>query len=197
LQQNHPLSPIFIEGLRMKKLLAIVGLLALGFWLGSCGSSRTLAITPTTSASGNWEATLVGGIGEASKLDFLTTFSVGTGGGTLAITAFSFINTDPASCFLGVQGASGSTILTTNTTNQVTGSMIITVNSNPAGSTLTLSTTASGGLPGGQVTGTSNNGTLSSGVVTGNWTLTGGTGCTGQGTFLMCQGTVPCTPTIT
>jgi len=184
----------------MKKLLAVVGLVALGFWLGSCGSSRTLAITPTTSASGNWEATLVGGIGEASKLDFLTTFSVGTGGGTLNITAFSFINTDPNSCFIAVQGASGSTILTTNTTNQVTGSMIITVNSsNPAGSTLTLSTTASGGLPGGQVTGTSTNGTLSNGVVTGNWTLTNSSNssCAGQGTFLMCQGAATCTPTIT
>jgi len=182
----------------MKKLFAVVGLVGLGFWLGGCGSSNTLATAPTTSASGNWEATLVGGTGEASKLDFVTSFSVGTGGGNLDIKAFSFINSDPASCFLGVQGASGSAILTTSTTNQVTGSMIITVSSSsPSGNTLTLSTTASGGLPGGQVTGTSSNGTLSSGVVTGNWTLTGGTGCTGQGTFLMCQGAATCTPTIT
>lgn len=178
----------------MKKLSAIAALLALGMWLSSCGS-KTIADQPITAdSSSNWEATLTGGLGEASKLNFLTNFNVGSGGGQLDITAFSFFNNDPNACFIKVSGATGSTILTTNAANQVTGSMLITVtSSSPAGSTLTLSTTAGPGLPGGELSGTSNGGNLTNGVVTGNWTLTGGTGCTGQGTFLMCQGAATCT----
>jgi len=191
----------------MKKLLAIVALAGMGLWLGSCGS-RTIAEQPTTGiSSGNWEATLTGGVGEASKLDFVVNFTVPstTDGGTLDITSLSFFNVDSNACFISVQPASGSTMLTTNSIDQVTGSMIITITSNPSSSiptpsTLTLSTTAGNGLPGGQVSGTSSNGTLSNGVVTGNWTLTNSTttsGCNGQGTFLMCQGAATCTPTIT
>ena len=187
----------------MKKLLAIVALVGMGFWLGSCGS-RTLAEQPTTGvSSGNWEATLTGGLGEASKLDFVVNFTVPstTNGGTLDITSLSFFNVDSNACFISVSGASGSTILTTNNVNQVTGSMIISISSaNPSGNTLTLSTTAGNGLPGGQVSGTSSNGTLSNGAVTGNWTLTNpnnNSACTGSGTFLMCQGAATCTPTNT
>ena len=183
----------------MKKLFALGALMALGLWLGGC-ASHTLAPPPQTAVnSGNWEATLTGGLGPASMLDFLATFSANSFGGPLDITAFSFINKDSNSCFSSVQTPTGSTVLTTNVTNQVTGSMIMTIpSSNPSGNTLTLSTTAGNGLPGGQVTGTSSNGALTNGAVTGNWTLTGasGSGCTGQGTFLMCQGAATCTPVI-
>ncbi|MFZ0806487.1 MAG: hypothetical protein WAN03_09910 [Candidatus Sulfotelmatobacter sp.] len=181
----------------MKKLFAVGALLALGVWLGGC-ASRTLTPTNLTAiTSGNWEATLSGGLGEACKLDFLANFQANSGGGALDITAFSFINVDSNSCFSRVQSESGSTILTTNVTDQVTGSMIMTIiSSSPSGNTLTLSTTAGDGLPGGEVTGIRSNGAVTNGAVTGNWTLTGTNGCTGQGTFLMCQGAATCTPVI-
>lgn len=73
-------------------------------------------------------------------------------------------------------------MLTENTTNfTVTGPVTFTVQS--GGNTLTLN---------GNLTGTENglNGTtLSGAVVTGNWTLTGGTGCNDPsgGTFVMTQ----------
>ncbi len=156
----------------MKKLFALGALMALGLWLGGCASRTLTPVNLTAITSGNWEATLTGGLGEASKLDFLANFEVNSGGGTLDITAFSFINKDSNSCFSSVQGENGSAVLTTNVTNQVTGSMDMQIiSATPSGNTLTLSTTAGNGLPGGEVTGTRSNGVVTSGSVTGNWTL--------------------------
>jgi hypothetical protein len=184
----------------MKKLFALGALIALGLWLGGCASRTLTPVNLTAVTSGNWEATLTGGLGEASKLDFLANFQVNSGGGQLDITAFSFINVDSNSCFYRVQGESGSAELTTNVTNQVTGTMIMTiVSASPPGNTLTLSTTAGNGLPGGELTGIRNNGAVTNGSVTGNWTLTNtsnNSDCSGQGTFLMCQGAATCTPVI-
>lgn len=183
----------------MKKLFAMAALPVLGFLLGSCGSN-TIAPLPTTGANGNWEATLSGGVGEASKLDFEVGFTVSPSGGALDITSFSFLNRDPNSCFLVVNAADGQAVLTTNLENQVTGTMTITISSlNPSGNTLLLTTAATNGLPAGQVSGNSSNGALTNGAVTGNWTLTNSnnSSCTGSGTFLMCQGAATCTPVIT
>ncbi len=178
----------------MKKL-AIIALLGLGMWLSSCGSTTNTPV-PKTGAGGIWEAQLIGGIGEASLLDFTTQFSVGTGGGGLDITSISFINTNSGSCFLTVQGESGSAVLTTSASNQVTGTLSYTVSSaTPSGNVLSLTASP----PTGQITGTSTNGALTGGVVTGTWSLSGGTGCTGSGSFTMCQEAVPnngtCSPT--
>ena len=178
----------------MKKLALLV-LLALEISVCGCGNSTTPSTTPNTSTSGNWEVQFTGGTAEASKLDFVTAFSV-TNSGSLTITGFSFINA--GKCFAnGVNGStqSGSATLVTSSTNAVTGTLTFTVQSvTPAGNTLTLN---------GNLTGTSNGttgttGTLSNGVVSGTWTLTGGQGdpsCAGGGSFLMCQGTTTCTVT--
>jgi len=175
----------------MKKL-AILMVLALELAVCGCGTT-----TPTnqinTQTSGNWEVQLIGGTSEASKLNFVTAFSV-TNSGPLDITGFSFFNN--GACFangVNTSTETGSATLVTGSTNQVTGTLTFTVTSTtPPGNTLTLN---------GNLTGTSNGtigttGTLTNGIVVGKWQLTGGAGdpsCSAQGTFLMCQGTATCT----
>lgn len=171
----------------MKKLVFLI-LLALEFAVCGCGSG-TPSDTTSTSVSGNWEAKMTGGTGEASKLNFVTMFSV-TNSGPLDITGFAFFN--QGKCFgngTDAESENGSATLDTSSTDQVTGTLTYTVQA--GGNTLTLN---------GNLTGTSNGtigttGTLSGGVVGGTWTLTGGQGdpsCTGSGDFIMCQGTYNC-----
>jgi hypothetical protein len=163
----------------MKKL-AILALLALEVTVCGCGNSTT-STTTTTSAGGKWQVVMLGGTGQSSALDFITAFTVGSGGGTLSVTTLSFLNTQ--ACFVSNATASGSATLVTDSSNNVTGALTYSVISGvPAGNTITLDGTA--------VTGTSNNGVLSGGKVTGSWTLTGGAGdpsCTGGGSFTMTQ----------
>ena len=178
----------------MKKL-AILMLLALELAVSGCGSSTSSTNVTNTSTSGNWEVQLTGGTAEASKLNFVTAFSV-TNSGPLDIKGFSFINA--GACFANGLNAStetGSAVLTTNTgTSQVNGTLNFSVTSiTPSGNSLALT---------GALTGTSNGtttttGTLSNGVVVGTWHLTGGAGDAScvvpQGSFVMCQGTATCT----
>ena len=168
----------------MKKL-AILALLALEFAVAGCGKTATNAAeNPTTSINGTWAAILSGGDGQAGVLNFVTQFNVGTSGGTLDITSFSFLTSGP--CFTNVSNLteSGSASLNTSSTNEVTGTLNFTVS---GGSTLSLDGTT--------VTGTSNNGALSGGAVSGTWTLSGSTGCSGSGTFILCQGKTTCSTT--
>ena len=163
----------------MKKL-AILALLALELAVGGCGNSSSTTTT-TTNASGNWEAQLTGGIGEASLLNFTTAFTVNTSG-PLSITGFSFINT--GACFVTGEAESGTATRSTDSSNKVTGTLTYTVQSGaPAGNTLTLT---------GNVTGTSSSNALTGGAVKGTWTLIGGTGCSGSGNFTMCQNATTC-----
>lgn len=182
------------------KIVSILTLLALALAVGSCGT-RTPSTTVETTTTANWEAKLVGGLGQASELNFVTQFTVTTvngGSQQLSITGFSFINT--GKCFVSSESEAGTASLTANSANQVTGSMTYTITSAvPSGNVLTLTTTPNGG-----VSGTSNAtpgtiGTLSNGIVWGTWTLTGGQGdptCSvpeGTATFIMCEGTNTCT----
>jgi hypothetical protein len=186
----------------MKKL-AFLALLGLSLAVYGCGS-RTLDTTLTnTTASGNWETHVDGGLGEASQLNFVTAFSVTDNGSgnnlSLDITGFSFINA--GSCFVnGIDASSeqGSTTFSTIPgTDQVVGSMKYKVTSNvPPGSLLTLISYTNGFT--GTSTATQNQtGTLSNGVVVGTWSLTNSdssnTACTGNGTFIMCQAAATCT----
>ncbi|HEY3973336.1 MAG TPA: hypothetical protein VGM18_10050 [Candidatus Sulfotelmatobacter sp.] len=181
----------------MKKL-AILMVLALELAVAGCGST-TPSTTTNTSTSGNWEAQLIGGTGEASKLNFITAFNVENSGPLSDIT-IGFIN--QGACFATpVTGPTttetGSASFTTNTsTDQVTGALTFSITSDLSVNQLVLTSYPNG------LTGTSNGtttttGTLSNGVVIGTWQLTGGAGdpsCANQsGTFLMCQGTNTCT----
>jgi hypothetical protein len=175
----------------MKKFALLI-LLALELAVCGCANNSPNT-TVNTTTSGSWEVQMTGGTGEASQLNFVTTFSV-LNSGPLTITGFSFFNT--GKCFgntVGAETETGSTTLTTSSTNTVTGPFTFTVTSaTPPGNVLTLT---------GNLTGTSNGttgttGTLSNGVVEGTWALTGGQGdpsCTGGGSFLMCQGAATCT----
>src|ERR1017187_820192 len=89
----------------MKKL-AILMLLALELAVSGCGSSTSSTNVTNTSTSGNWEVQLTGGTAEASKLNFVTAFSV-TDSGPLDITGFSFINA--GACFANGLNASTET----------------------------------------------------------------------------------------
>jgi hypothetical protein len=143
-------------------------LLLVAIMLNGCGSSRPTAQSVT---GGVWSASLSGGEGSASGFSFITQFTVDSSG-TLSFSRFEFIN--QGNCFPLDGGAvSGTMGLTENmATDQVTGSMTLTVAGN--GNTLTLSS------PDG-VNGTLTGTTLSNGTVTGTWSVTGGTGCTGGG----------------
>jgi hypothetical protein len=181
----------------MKKL-AMLMLLALELAVSGCATSPNSNPTTSTAATGFWEAHLIGGTGEASKLNFVTAFNV-TNVGPLDITSFSFFNN--GACFAnGVGGSNetGTAAFTTKTgTGQVTGTMTYTVTSIiPAGNILTL-TTPAGGLTGTSNGTTTTTGSLSNGVAVGTWTLTGAQGdpscAVTQGTFVMCQGSNTCT----
>lgn len=178
----------------MKKL-ALMALLALEMLVCGCGNSTPTNVT-NTQANGNWEAQLTGGSGQTALLNFVTTFNV-VDQGPLNITGFGFFNS--GACFATgttAESESGNANFGTNSSNQVSGTLSMTITSTTTGSVLNLK---------GNLTGTSNGtttttGTLSNGVVVGNWTITPGssaTTCTGipQGTFIMCQNQTTCTPT--
>ena len=170
------------------KIVALLALIGLALVIIGCGTNTTASVT---SPSTPWEATLTGGTGEASLLNFVTSFSVNPDQ-TLTVTEMVFLNA--GSCFVATQTPSATATLTTNASNVVTGPFTFTVKSSPPGNTLALS---------GNLTGRSNGttttiGTLSNGVITGTWTLTGSSSCTNTssgtatGTFLMCQGAATC-----
>jgi hypothetical protein len=155
---------IFVQG-RFMKRLAIVALLAFELMISGCGST-TKTVTQTA-ASGTWQAAITGGVGEASALNFITSYTV-NGDNSLSIATLQFLTTGAGSCFESGATASGTATLTTDSANLTTGPVTFIVQSGtPAGNTLTLS------------------GTESNTTITGTWTLTGGTGCTGQGDFTM------------
>jgi hypothetical protein len=171
---------------------AILSLLVVAFVLSSCGSVPVPTTVISTTASGNWEAQLTGGTGQAALLNFVTNFQV-TDVGPLTINGFNFINT--GTCFVTQEQASGSAQYTTAGDGQVTGNLDYQILSRiPTGNTLKLK-----GLLTGTTTVTNGTiGTLTNGAVTGTWTLTGSSDCGGSsgvsGTFTMCQAHATCTP---
>ncbi len=179
----------------MKKF-AILSLLALELVVGGCANPVNNEVHTITNAT--WETTLNGGLGQASLMNFTTTFQL-EDAGPLDITAFSFFNS--GACFgtnITDHTEAGTATLTVNSLNQVNGTLTYTITSQINGNVLALTS------PSGDLTGTSNGspgvlGTLSNGVAIGTWTLTSSdTNCIpnspASGTFLMCQGKTTCTP---
>ena len=143
----------------MKQFAAVV-LLSVCLLSVGCGNNSGDPLN----INGTWNATL-------SENGNNTVFSFGTslvvnGDGTLTVTNFNFTTNSP--CFVSGESESGSFTLSGNFNGNVTGHFNFVVQSgSPAGNTLTLSGTANGN------------------TISGTWTLTGGTGCTGSGTFTM------------
>ncbi|HEY1678025.1 MAG TPA: hypothetical protein VGG04_09990 [Candidatus Sulfotelmatobacter sp.] len=145
------------------KQFFLAALLAVGLVLVGCGSNSS---NPAT-LNGTWNATLL-------DLNSTTVFTFGTslavnGNGSLTITNFRFNSNSP--CFVSGESESGSFALMGNFNGQVNGRFGLSVQSgSPSGNTLTLSGSANGN------------------TISGTWTLTGGTGCSGSGSFTMVRG---------
>jgi hypothetical protein len=153
--------------------------LLVAFSLSAC-SNPTVTQQAQSAAAGIWSAELEGGAGAASGFSFTTEFTINSGGG-LSINYFQFLNT--TGCF-PVDGQNESGTMVLNSVNPSTGetSGTFTYKVQASGNALTLS---------GNVTGTELSGVppLSDGSITGNWKLSGGSGCNDStGTFTMIQG---------
>jgi hypothetical protein len=141
------------------KQFAVLILLVVGLALVGCGSNNPANI------NGNWNATLMGN-NNTTSFAFGTSLAVTGVNGSLTVTNFNFTTSSP--CFVSGETESGSFTLNGNFSGQVHGQFGMTVQSgNPSGNTLTL-------------TGTANGNTIS-----GNWSMTGSSLCTGSGTFTM------------
>lgn len=140
------------------KQFAVAVLLVMGLVMAGCGSNGS------GSVNGTWNATLTGN-NAAPVFTFGTSLTTNSNGG-LNITNFSFTTSSP--CFSSGETETGSFTLSGNFSGQVHGSFGMTISSvSPAGNTLVL------------------NGTETGNTISGTWTLTGSSGCTGSGTFTM------------
>jgi hypothetical protein len=137
------------------KKLAMALLVTAVMTLVGCGSNPSHG-----NINGHWTAVLTD-----------TTFNFGTSivvnnDGTLSVSNFSFSTNSP--CFVSGETESGSFAFTGDFNGKVTGSFTFkVVSGSPSGNTLSLTGTANGD------------------TITGTWSLTGGSGCTGSGNFTM------------
>ena len=148
---------------------AIVVFLALELILGGCGTGTSSAVT---AANGVWESALLGSGAGVDVFNFITSFSVGSSG-SLSVTYFGFLTTGP--CFPVSGDTANGSFDVTSTGTSPTADFQFNVQS--GGSSLAMTGTATGT--------TDSSGNVTWSTITGTWTLTGGTGCNGSGTFTM------------
>ena len=146
----------------MYKTIGMIVLLALGIATVGCSSNNG---SSSTNVNGNWSATLTDSQNGPPIYAFTTTLSEASGG-AVSVTNFSFTST--GSCFVeGQTTETGSFTLSGDFSGNVKGMFGMTVNS-----------TTSGGpqlaLQGG--VGPNN-------TITGTWSLSGSTACSGSGNF--------------
>lgn len=148
--------------------LAVCGLIGLGCGNSSNGSN-------SGNINGTWSATLTGSPNGTTEYQFTTSFTE-QNGGSLAVTNFTFSSAGP--CFSSYSSSeyseSGSFGLMGNFNGQVQGTFAMTITTmfptQPANNVLNLQ------------------GTVSGGKITGTWTATGMTGCSGNGNFTAVTG---------
>jgi hypothetical protein len=139
----------------MKKL-AVALLVAMVLTLVGCGWDHHRH----GNINGTWTAVLTD-----TDLSFQTSFVLNSDG-TLSVSQFSFATN--GSCFVSGETESGSFAFTGDFNGNVTGQFNFkVVSGSPSGNTLTLT------------------GTVNGDTITGTWSLSGGTGCQGSGTFTM------------
>lgn len=146
----------------MYKQIGMIVLLALGFTLAGCGSSSMGS--NSGNINGTWTAALTNPDGSPA-FSFSTTFTQGSSS-TLSVTDFTFTST--GSCFASEQTSqTGSFSLSGNFSGNVAGTfgMMITTMSTGTKNVLTLQ------------------GSVAGNTISGTWTLTGATGCSGNGSF--------------
>ena len=143
----------------MRKLRVAL-LLAAGLVLVGCGSNNS----NSSNISGNWTAVLTNSSDGSQAFTFTTSITENNDG-TLGVTNLTISS---SSCFVSGETESGSFALGGNLNGNVTGQFQFKVlSASPSNNVLSL-------------TGTANDKTIK-----GTWTLTGGTGCQGSGTFTM------------
>ncbi len=149
--------------------LALLGLLALVLSLIGCGTS-----TPSTvkTADGTWESALIGSDAGVGVFNFITRFSVGTGG-SLSVSYLSFLTTGPCFPVSGDMASGSFNVTATGTSPAANFQFTVQSGSN----SLAMTGTATGT--------TDSSGNITWSTISGTWTLTGGTGCAGSGTFTM------------
>jgi hypothetical protein len=142
------------------KLSAIALLLSLFVTLAGCGGG-----SHPGNINGNWTATLTNPNGDPA-FGFTTSFTQGSGS-NLNIVNFQF--TTSGSCFSGPTSETGSFTLAGDFNGNITGQFGMTISTTfPSNNdVLTLQ------------------GAVNGNTITGTWTLTGVSGCTGNGNFTM------------
>src|SRR6267154_2062970 len=153
---------VFDSGGNVHKPIWVIVLLALGMTMVGCSSNNG---SSSTNVNGNWSASLTDSQSGPVVYAFSTTLTE-TSGGSVSISNFSFTST--GTCFV-----EGQTTETSNFT--LSGDF----NGNVKGTFgMTISSTTSGGpqltLQGG--VGPNN-------TITGTWSLSGSTACSGSGNF--------------
>jgi len=144
------------------KQLAMIVLLALGLTMSGCGSGSGPG---SGNINGTWAFALTNTDGSPAYT-FSTTFTQGSGG-TLNITNFTFTST--GSCFASDQTTETGTFgLMGNFNGNVTGTFEMTITTMFPAATNNVLTLQ---------------GTVTGKTISGTWILTGGTGCSGNGTF--------------
>lgn len=142
----------------MYKSFGMIVLLLLGLATSGCGSSSN---SSSGNINGTWSANLTNPDGSPA-FAFTTSFTQGSGG-SLSFTNLTF--TTNGSCFPGTTTETGSFGLGGNFNGNVTGTFGMTISSSGTTNQLVLQ------------------GTVSGNAITGTWSLAGGTGCSGNGTF--------------
>jgi hypothetical protein len=143
------------------KYFILAALLIASVTLIGCGSNSN----NPSNINGTWNATLMSNGNGTPVFTFGTSIKV-NGDNSLSVSNFSFTTDSP--CFVSGETESGSFTLSGNFNGQVKGSFGLSVLSgSPSGNTLTLSGSANGN------------------TISGTWTLTGSSGCTGSGNFTM------------
>lgn len=146
----------------MIKQFALAAVLALGAILAECESNHH-----SNSINGTWNATLLGN--NSSTIFAFDTSLEQNSDGSVTVVNFKFSSSSP--CFVSGQTETGSFTLRGNPNGPMSGKFGMTVDSGiPSGNTLALVGTAAGSS------------------ISGNWTLTGSSGCSGSGTFSMTRG---------
>ena len=142
---------------------SLLALLFLALSMAGCGNNSS----GSGNINGSWAASLTNTDGSTAYA-FTTTFTQGSAG-ALTVTNFTFTSTGP--CFATYSTSeTGSFGLSGNSNGNVKGTFGMTVTTlfpAPTNNLLTLQ------------------GTVNGGTISGTWTLTGGTGCTGNGSFTM------------
>lgn len=150
--------------------LCVIALLAFGLTMAGCGSSNSGNMS-ANNINGTWSANLMNTDG-TTAFGFSANFAQASGS---SVTVTNFTITSPSPCFPSTTAETGTFGLSGNSNGTVTGTfgMTVTTMFPTTNNLLTLT------------------GMVNGKTITGTWTLTGFSGCSGSGTFTIIQPSLP------